>query len=101
MKYYILITILILVTYFIRSSFILFGHRLTFSKDAKLALSFLVISILPAMIFPGILVKYEPVHIFNERLVASIFAIGISLKSKNIMTTMIGGLSMLLFLHQF
>ena|GEM_PF-3437933 len=101
MKYYVLITILFFITYFIRSSFIVFGHRIHLSENIKLGLSFLVVSILPAMIFPSILLEYDSSLFINERLVAAIAAIVISLKTKSIMATMFGGFGVLMLMHQF
>lgn len=101
MKYYILITILFLITYFIRSSFIVFGNKIQLSQNIKLGLSFLVVAILPAMIFPNILLEYDSSLLINERLVAAIAAIVISLKTRSIVATMLGGFGVLMLMHQF
>lgn len=100
MKYFLIIFILGIGTYSIRASFILLGHKISIHENIKLALSFLSITILPAMIYPSIILKYQPSLEINERLIASIIALALAYRFKNILITIIGGFVSLLILLQ-
>tara|TARA_B100001971_G_scaffold84647_1_gene78192 strand:- start:302419 stop:302724 length:306 start_codon:yes stop_codon:yes gene_type:complete len=97
MNYFILIFILGVGTFLIRTSFILLGHKISIHHNIKVALSFLTITLLPAMIFPKIILLNPTPTELNERLAASIVALFISYQSKNVLITMLGGFLSLVF----
>lgn len=98
MKYFFLVSLLAIGTYLIRCSFIILGDKISIHENIKLGLGFLTITILPALVFPNVIIESIDLGSVHPRIWASLFAIGISLVSKNILITMIGGFTLLIFI---
>ena len=101
MSYFFPVFILAVGTYLIRCSFMLIGHRVKLNSYVTMALGFLSITVLPAMVSPAIFGEQGSFSIWNERVLAAFLAIIVARYSKSIILTMIAGFAMLILFKTY
>ncbi|GGC98179.1 AzlD domain-containing protein [Undibacterium terreum] len=105
MNYTVMILGMAVVTVFVKAIMFILGDRISFPPLLNLALSFVPVTVLTAIIVPMILAPHGPdkgmeLNLHNPQLIASIAAIIVCLFSKKQMLTIIAGLSVF-FAWQF
>lgn len=91
-----------LITYAQRLSFILFLEKLTLPVTVKRALRFVPIAVLPAIIFPELLIRGGQIDfsLGNERLIAGLVAAIVAWRSRSMLLTIVVGMGLLLLLQR-
>lgn len=79
----------------------LIGHKIKLSDYVTIALGFLSITVLPAMVSPAIFWTEGSFSIWNERVLAAFLALIVARYSKSIIFTMIAGFAMLILLKTY
>jgi branched-subunit amino acid transport protein len=97
MSLWLLIILAGVITFATRLSFILFWGRLSIPEWLQRALRFVPPAVLTAIIFPELLIRDGSLalSLSNPRLIAGAFAILVGLKTKNIIWTILVGMSLL------
>ncbi len=90
-----------LITYAIRLSFILLFGRMEVSRDVRRALRFVPVAVLPAIIFPELLIRDGSLYLSpgNERLLAGLLAVLVAWRTKNALLTIVVGMAVLLLMQ--
>ncbi len=98
-----IIVIIGIITYLIRSSFIVWGEKIDKFLYIKKALRFVPAAVLPALIMPALLYPsgYLDISLGNKRLIAGILAIIVAVYKKSILLTLMTGMSALWILRAF
>lgn len=84
-----------LITFFLRSSFILFFSKGDFPPSVRLALGLVPAAVLSALIWPDVLSKAGHLSLEWNRILAALVAVLIAWKSKNVLYTVMGGMIVL------
>lgn len=101
MSLWLIIILAGVITFTIRLSFILFWGRLSIPAWVQRALRFVPPAVLTAIIFPELLIRDGALDysLSNLRLIAGAMAIMVGLKTKNIIWTILVGMSVLWLLQ--
>ncbi|MFZ6773476.1 AzlD domain-containing protein [Undibacterium sp. SXout7W] len=103
MNYTLVILGMAVITVLIKAIFFILGDRLVFPSWLNLALSFVPVTVLTAIITPMILAPHDQgleLHWRNPQLIASIVAVIVCIVSRKQMLTIVAGL-MSFFLWQY
>lgn len=84
-----------LITFFLRSSFILFLSKRDFPPSIRLALGLVPAAVLSALIWPDVLSKGGHLALEWDRILAALVAVAIAWKTKNVLYTVFGGMLVL------
>jgi len=84
-----------ILTYLSRLSFIMFLEKIRLYSLVLRAFKFIPIAVLTAIILPEIIKTGETISFVYPRVFASLFAICISWRTKNVILTIISGMAML------
>lgn len=85
------------VTFLTRASFIVFADPHKFPHAFRVALAFVPASVLAAIVIPGLAMPHGTVDLSlaNPRMLAGVAAVGVALKVKNPLVSIVAGMAVL------
>ncbi|MDA8792888.1 AzlD domain-containing protein [Bacteriovoracaceae bacterium] len=91
--FWVIVSGVVLLTFSIRSSFILFGDKIKLPNFLKQGLPFFTVAIFPALVSPALFYFNGSSNILlgKERILAALIALLISIKTENVIYTLVIG----------
>jgi len=84
-----------LITFLLRSSFIVFLAKGEFPPSVRLALGLVPAAVLAALVWPDVLTRAGAFTLEWDRVLAAGVAVAIAWRSKNVLYTVLGGMGVL------